>query len=93
MLTDERRRKKTHIELNLRDLRALESIRGKWVADLERPRFLREALEELVVDTFLDEDTRSRTARLTMVPAKCHMSVYSILSHKRLRTIYRMQPN
>ena len=47
----------TYVELDLRDLRTLEGVRGKWVANLERPSFLREALEEFVIDAFLHEDT------------------------------------
>jgi len=51
------------------DLRTLEVHGVEEVPDLERTNLLDEALEELVIDALLDKDTRSSTARLTVVPA------------------------
>ena len=62
---------KTHVVLLLVDLGALERLGAERVADLERLRVLREALEELVVDALLHEDTRTRTTALAVVVAVC----------------------
>ena len=53
--------------LQLRDLRTLESIIGKRIADLVLPSTFLEPLNELVVDTLLDIDSRSSTAALAVV--------------------------
>lgn len=59
----------TYVKLQLRDLGTLVSVLTEWVADLERLSLLGEPLEELVVDTLLNEDTRSSAACLAVVPA------------------------
>ena len=60
----------TYVVLLLVDLRALERLGAEWVADLERLRVLGEALEELVVDVGVHENTRTRAAALPMVIAE-----------------------
>lgn len=45
------------IVLDLRDLRALEGIRGEWVTNLVSSGTGLESLNKLVVDASLDEDT------------------------------------
>ena len=51
------KRRVTDVELDLRDLRTLEGLGVEGVPDLEGPSLLCEALEKLIVDAFLDEDT------------------------------------
>lgn len=62
------------IELQLRDLRALESVFLEGIANDILRRSLLELLDELVVDAFLDVDSRSGTAALAVVEedAKVH---------------------
>jgi hypothetical protein len=48
-------------------LRTLEGVRGEWVTDSVLSSPLLEALDELVVDLFLDVDTRTSTASLSVV--------------------------
>jgi hypothetical protein len=55
------------VVLQLRNLRALECVLGEWVSDLVRLCPLLEFLDELVVDTFLHVDPRTRTAALAVV--------------------------
>ena len=55
------------VELKLRNLRTLESVLVEWVTDDVLGSTLLEALDELIVDTFLDVDTRTSTAALTVV--------------------------
>lgn len=67
-------RRGTYVVLHLGDLRALLSFRAKGVAYLDRLCLLGEGGEKLVVDTLLDEDTRSGAACLAVVPAKVDVS-------------------
>ncbi len=60
----------THVELGLADLRALVGLRSERVAELESLRLLGEALEELVVDFLMYENTGACAARLAVVPAR-----------------------
>lgn len=55
------------VELELRDLGALEGVWLEWVADLVLVGTLLEAGHELVVDALLDEDTGAGTAALAVV--------------------------
>ena len=59
----------TDVVLDLRDLGTLEGLRVERVTDLECPSLLDETFKELIIDALLDKDTRSSTARLTVVPA------------------------
>ena len=72
-ISDSARRERdgTYVILLLRDLGTLEVLGVEGVADLERLLVLREALEELVVDALLHEDTRTRTTALAVVVAVC----------------------
>ena len=60
---------RTYLILNLRHLRALEVLGVEGVANLDVASVLGEAVEELVVDLLVDEDTSTRAAGLTMIPA------------------------
>ena len=55
------------IELELRNLRSLEGVGSKWVANLVLLSALLESLEELVIDALLDKDTSSGAAALAVV--------------------------
>ena len=55
------------VELQLRDLRALEGVLGEWVADDVLLCSLLEFLDELVVDALLHVDTRAGAAALAVV--------------------------
>ena len=55
------------VELELRHLRALEGLRVERITNLVFRRALLEALQELIVDVLLHEDTRSRAAALAVV--------------------------
>lgn len=55
------------VELELRDLGALEGVWLEWIADLVLVGTLLEAGKELVVDALLDEDTGTGTAALAVV--------------------------
>lgn len=55
------------VELKLRDLRTLEGIALEWVTDLESLDLCSELLHELVVDAFLDVDSGSSAAALSVV--------------------------
>ena len=55
------------VELELGNLRALESVGGEGVANNVLLCALLELLDELVVDALLDVDTRSGTAALAVV--------------------------
>jgi hypothetical protein len=55
------------VKLELRDLRALEVLRREGVAHLVGLGTLLEALQESVVDVFLDQDARAGAAALAMV--------------------------
>ena len=58
----------TNIELNLRNLRTLVDTLTEGVSNFNRLSFGSETLEELIVDPSLDEDSRSGTAYLTLIP-------------------------
>ena len=60
---------RTYLILNLRHLRALEVLGVEGVANLDVASVLGEAVEELVVDLLVDEDTRTGAANLTVVVA------------------------
>ena len=55
------------VVLELGDLRTLEGIRGEWVTNLVGSGTSLESLNEVVVDTGLDEDTRAGAAALAVV--------------------------
>lgn len=55
------------VELQLRDLRTLESVGSEGVAELVGGGALLEAGNELVVDAFLDQDTGTSAAALAVV--------------------------
>lgn len=55
------------IELHLADLRALESLGVEWITDFEGPDVLGELLHEGVVDAFLDVDSGTGAAALSVV--------------------------
>lgn len=61
------RRGGTHVELNLRDLGALERVLGRGVADLDALELGLELLEELVFDALLQVQARAGAARLAGV--------------------------
>jgi len=58
------------IVLDLGHLRSLIGVSTEGVSDLDGTSFLGELLQELVVDSGLDEDTRTSAACLAVVPAK-----------------------
>jgi len=58
------------VVLDLRHLRSLIGVSTEGVSDLDGTSFLGELLQELVVDSGLDEDTRTSAACLAVVPAK-----------------------
>jgi len=57
------------IVLDLGHLRSLIGVSTEGVSDLDGTSFLGELLQELVVDSGLDEDTRTSAACLAVVPA------------------------
>ena len=59
----------TNVVLNLRNLRTLVDAITEWVSNFDRTGFGTETFEELIVDPRLNENSRSGTACLTMIPA------------------------
>lgn len=55
------------VVLELRSLGSLESVGGEGVSDLEGGDLLGQEVEEFVVDTFLDVDSRSGATTLSVV--------------------------
>ena len=60
---------KAYVVLLLRDLRTLIDFSREGVSDSDGSALLGKYVQELVIHALLDEDTRTSTASLTMVPA------------------------
>ena len=61
-------KRNTNVILSLRNLRTLVDTLTEGISNFNRLSFSSETLEELIVDPRLDEDSRSGTAYLTLVP-------------------------
>ena len=61
-------KRNTNVILSLRNLRTLVDALTEGISNFNRLSFSSETLEELIVDPRLDEDSRSGTAYLTLVP-------------------------
>ena len=61
-----------YVELDLRDLGALVRVTGERITELEFPGLGRKTFDEFVVDALLDEDTRTSTTCLPVIPAIKH---------------------
>ncbi len=57
----------THIILNLTNLRSLESIRREWVSYFLFLCQFHEDVKELIVDLFVNVDSRTGTTTLTVI--------------------------
>ena len=61
-------KRNTNVILSLRDLWTLVYTLTEGISNFNRLSLGRETLEELIVDPSLDEDSRSSTAYLTLIP-------------------------
>ena len=65
----------TNVVLSLRNLRTLVGIITKGISNFNRLGFGSETLKKLIIDPSLNEDSRSGTAYLTLIPTSSSSNV------------------